>query len=272
MNKASKIEIVQRQRWPCSSLDDKYELKEELGRGTYGAVYRAYNRETGKECALKKMEHIEDKSNIGFPITTFREIRLLQGIVHEHILTINEVICEKSRGSRPIIYLSLELMQCDLSLIVERQDYRMTSGRIQVILRQILDGLRYLHEKGIAHRDIKPTNILINAEGRIRIADFGLAKRLTKLSTLKVVTLWYRAPELLLGQRNYSTKIDVWSVGCLAAELILRKPLFAGEQNEKQILNAIFRLVGTPDRCNFEEEFLHSEQYKEIKPNFSNDS
>jgi serine/threonine protein kinase len=117
-------------------------------------------------------------------------------------------------------------MDCDLDSIIKNKQIDITPSKIQQILKQILQALQYLESLNIAHRDIKPSNVLINEQGEVKLADFGLAKKLRKLSTVKVVTLWYRAPELVLGIRGYSPKVDVWSVGCLAAELLLRKPLF----------------------------------------------
>jgi serine/threonine protein kinase len=108
-------------------------------------------------------------------------------------------------------------MSCDLADLIKNKEYRFTPSKIQSILKNMLKGLDYLHCLNIAHRDIKPSNVLINEQGDVRIADFGLAKKLQKLSTTRVVTLWYRAPELLLGIKQYTPKVDVWAVGCLAA-------------------------------------------------------
>jgi serine/threonine protein kinase len=155
---------------------------------------------------------------LGFPITTLREIKLLQGLNHPNILNINEVVYEKARNHRPpVLYLCLDLMECDLDSIIKNELIALTPYKIQQVLRQVLQALQYLETLNIAHRDIKPSNILINESGEVKLADFGLAKKLRKLSTVKVVTLWYRAPELLLGIRGYSPKVDIWSVGCLAA-------------------------------------------------------
>lgn len=107
-------------------------------------------------------------------------------------------------------------MEFDLQYLLRQQDYIFSLGKIQIILKQILEGLQYLHSSNIAHRDIKPANILINGEGVVKVADFGLAKKMTPLSTVKVCTMWYRAPELFLGYKQYTPNIDVWAVGCIA--------------------------------------------------------
>ena len=117
-------------------------------------------------------------------------------------------------------------MEFDLQYLIRQTDYTFTLGKVQNILRQILQGLSYLHKQGISHRDIKPANILINHEGIIKVADFGLAKKLSALSTVKVCTMWYRAPELFLGYKNYTSNIDIWSVGCIAVEFLIKEPLF----------------------------------------------
>lgn len=158
-------------------------------------------------------------------------------------------------------------MECDLSDILKNKQIEITPSKIQQILGQVLLALQYLESLNIAHRDIKPSNILINDVGEVKVADFGLAKKLKKLSTVKVVTLWYRAPELLLGIRGYSPKVDVWSVGCLAAELLLGKPLFEEQQNETQLMKRIFELMGTPDNCGWEDELNQdAKNYAELKP------
>jgi len=108
-------------------------------------------------------------------------------------------------------------MDSDLGYLVANKDYKFTTYRIQQITKQILEGLKYLHDKNVAHRDLKPANILINSEGIVKVADFGLAKKLAKFSTTLVVTMWYRAPELFYGMKTYSTNIDIWSLGCVLA-------------------------------------------------------
>lgn len=214
-------------------LKDRYFLTDnELGKGTYGSVYKARGIYDDIYYALKKMQHIEDKNEFGFPITTLRQIKLLQGLNHPNILNIKEVVYEYIKNKPPILYLCLDLMKCDLDSILKDQYIDMTPSKIQNIMRQVLEGLQYLERHNVAHRDLKPSNVLINENGEIKLADFGLAKKLRKFSTVKVVTLWYRAPELLYGIRGYSTKMDVWSAGCLAAQLLLKRPLFEQQHNE----------------------------------------
>lgn len=190
-------------QWACRPLSEKYELGHAIGQGTYGLVYSATSiLNPDEKFALKKMENFDEKEDkegfsFGFPITTLREIKLLQNLSHPNILNIADVVYEKShRHSHrsPIIYLCLGLMDIDLAHLLRDREYEFTPARIQEITRQILQGLKYLHEKDIAHRDLKPQNILVNVEGNVKVADFGLAKKLSKLSTPRVVTLWYRAP------------------------------------------------------------------------------
>jgi serine/threonine protein kinase len=144
---------------------------------------------------------------------------ILQLLKHSTILNINEVVYEKAgKYKPPIIYLCLDLMECDLdSILYNNTIFKLEMYHIQALIRTLLEGMVYLHRQNICHRDIKPNNLLVNREGELKIADFGLAKKMTQLSTTRVVTMLYRAPELILGMKNYSTKIDIWSVGCVAA-------------------------------------------------------
>lgn len=220
------IKIIPKDNWACRPLSDKYTLTKEIGQGAYGSVYEGLRIEDEKKVALKKMENFEEKEEkegktpFGFPITTLREIKLLQNLTHPNILSITDVVYEKSpKYSRKshVIYLCLDLMDTDLGYLVQEKEYKFTTYRIQQITRQILMGLDYLHQKGVAHRDLKPANVLVNLEGIVRVGDFGLAKKLSKFSTTHVVTMWYRAPELFYEMKNYNTNIDIWSLGCMLA-------------------------------------------------------
>ena len=138
---------------------------------------------------------------------------------------------------------------------------------IQNVLRQILEGVSYLHAHGYAHRDLKPSNVLVNIEEVVKIADFGLAKKMRPYATTKVCTMWYRAPELILGFKNYSTKIDMWSVGCIASEMVLGNPFFYEEDTDSKCIGRIFELMGTPDTNNWEEECkANATNYDLMKP------
>ena len=142
---------------------------------------------------------------------------------------------------------------------------------VQYVLKQILEGVAYLHSQGYAHRDLKPNNVLVNKEKGIKIADFGLAKKMRPYATTRVCTLWYRAPELLMGFKNYSTKIDIWSIGCIAAQMVLgTQYLTTKHDSEPTVLNRIFELMGTPDQNDWEEECQeNAKNYELLKPKTS---
>jgi serine/threonine protein kinase len=145
--------------------------------------------------------------------------------------------------------------------------YKLKIYQLQYILKEILEGVAYLDSQQFAHRDIKPSNILVNGDCEVKLADFGLGKKLTGYATTKVVTLWYRAPELLVGIRNYGSKIDVWSVGCVAAELLLGRPLFQAANNETELVEKIYKDVGISDLSGWEAMVeQHGRYFKELKP------
>lgn len=177
-----------------------------------------------------------------------REIRILSHLSHPNVLSLLEVLVTQSLiTQRNIIYLVFDYLEHDLHGLLDSH-MELTVPQIKCIMRQILEGVKYLHEHNIMHRDIKGANILLDNGGCVKLADFGLAKRLEHAKgshTNRVVTLWYRCPELLLGSDKYNTAIDVWSVGCCFAELLTLRPLFPGNK-EHRVLELIYEKCGTP--------------------------
>ncbi|KAI8066865.1 kinase-like domain-containing protein [Gongronella butleri] len=214
----------------------------QVGEGTYGKVYKARNCKTGKLLALKRIRMRSDKE--GFPITAMREIKLLQRLRHDHIVRLEEILV--SQGS---VYMVLEYMDHDLSGILSHPQFKFAPAHIKSLTQQILQGLAYLHGKGILHRDMKGSNLLLNHQGQLKIADFGLARVFQQKGdyTNRVITLWYRPPELLLGATRYDTAVDIWGVGCIMMELFTGKPIFNAADEIAQ-LHAIYKIMGTPTR------------------------
>ncbi|VWU49263.1 MO15-related protein kinase [Hepatocystis sp. ex Piliocolobus tephrosceles] len=255
-----------------------------LGEGSYGKVYKAYDTVLKKEVAIKKMR-INKISNCidecGINFVLLREIKIMKEIKHKNVMTALDLYCEKD-----YINLVMEIMDYDLAKIIN-QKILLSDSQKKCILLQILNGLNVLHKYYFMHRDLSPANIFINKKGEIKIADFGLSSKYgfdmysdknlkdkysKKSSNLtnKVVTLWYRAPELLMGSTKYNASIDMWSFGCIFAELILQRALFPGE-NEIDQLGKIFFLLGTPNENNWSEALylpLYTEFTKSNTKNF----
>jgi serine/threonine protein kinase len=240
--------------WGCRDVNELYEKIMKVGSGTYGEVNKAKQKsDPTKIVALKKIK--DDTENEGFPITALREISILQQCDHPNIVQLLDIVVSKvseagSKKNRGSTYLVFEYMEHELLGLVET--YHFTPAQVKCVLKQVLEGLCYLHTKNIIHRDIKSANILINNKGEVKIADFGLAKKLNPLLsgklTQRVVTRWYRAPELLLGSRKYTTQIDVWALGCVFAELLIGKSqaLFPAQKTPDQF-EIICEKCGTPD-------------------------
>ena len=195
-----------------------------------------------------------DNEKEGFPITAIREIMILKRLNHKNILRLIEIVTSKPKEKnkfRGNVYLVFEYMEHDFSGLFKKFKPNFTIPQIKCILYQILCGIGYLHKCNIIHRDIKSANILLNNNGEVKVGDFGLARIINpnpafaKQYTNRVVTLWYRAPELLLGDTKYGFGIDVWSIGCVFSELLTGIPLFDGMKEEEQI-DKIFRKCGTP--------------------------
>ncbi|KAJ6814679.1 cyclin-dependent kinase C-2 [Iris pallida] len=200
-----------------------------------------------------------------FPITAIREIKILKKLHHENVIQLKEIVTspgpEKDEQGRPdgnkykgSIYMVFEYMDHDLTGLSDRPGLRFTVPQIKCYMRQLLTGLHYCHVNQVLHRDIKGSNLLIDNEGNLKLADFGLARSFASDHngnlTNRVITLWYRPPELLLGTTKYGPAVDMWSVGCIFAELLYGKPILPGK-NEPEQLTKIFELCGTPDEINW---------------------
>lgn len=249
---------------------ERYQTMKKIGEGTYGVVYKAKDRVTGEIIALKKIRlEAEDE---GIPSTAIREISLLKELQHPNIVRLYDVVHTEHK-----LTLVFEFLDQDLKKYLDVCDSGLDLPILKSFLFQLLTGVSilfchglyslsyynhfvrsnhflifypqvaYCHHHRVLHRDLKPPNLLINREGQLKLADFGLARAFgipVRSYTHEVVTLWYRAPDILMASRRYSTPVDMWSIGCIFAEMVLGRPLFSGVSEADQ-LDKIFRLLGT---------------------------
>ncbi|XP_022948704.1 mitogen-activated protein kinase homolog NTF6-like [Cucurbita moschata] len=199
-----------------------------VGRGAYAIVWYSTNSETKDEVAIKKIGNAFD--NWVDTKRTLREIKLLCHMDHENIIKIKDIIPPPEKEKFNDVYIVYVLMDTDLHQII-CSSQALTDDHCQYFLYQLLRGLKYLHSANVLHRDLKPGNLLLNANCDLKICDFGLARTTseTDFMTEYVVTRWYRAPELLLNTYEYTAAIDIWSVGCILMEILRREPLFPGK-------------------------------------------
>ncbi|KAF2858154.1 Pkinase-domain-containing protein [Piedraia hortae CBS 480.64] len=252
----------------CTYITD-YEITEKLGEGTFGVVSKARSRRTGALVALKKILMHNEKD--GFPITALREIKLLKMLNHPNILRLDEMAVEPQTAEerckygrrRTTLSMAMPYVEHDLSGLLSNPEVKMSEGQIKCYMMQLLDGIAYLHESNILHRDMKAANLLISNSGKLQIADFGLARHYhgptpqpgqgngtaTRPYTSLVVTRWYRPPELLLNLKHYTPAIDMWGIGCVLGEMFERKPILEGKTDVDQCFR-IFQLVGSPTETN----------------------
>eukprot|EP00933_Yihiella_yeosuensis_P061922 TRINITY_DN64796_c0_g1_i1.p1 TRINITY_DN64796_c0_g1~~TRINITY_DN64796_c0_g1_i1.p1 ORF type:complete len:319 (+),score=72.03 TRINITY_DN64796_c0_g1_i1:69-1025(+) len=213
-----------------------------LGEGTYGKVYKARVVRTGETVALKQMKL--DSQEEGVPSTAIREIALLKEITHQNIVRLLDVFCKPSK-----LVLVFEFLENDLKKYMRALSCKLPPATVKNFSYQLVNGVEFCHQNRIIHRDIKPQNLLIDNRLRLKLADFGLARAFSvpvPKYTHEVITVWYRPPEILLGSPLYSVPVDIWSIGCVIAEMATGAPLFAGD-SEIDTIFKIFQKFGTPN-------------------------
>ncbi|KAK7072482.1 cyclin-dependent kinase 5 [Halocaridina rubra] len=220
----------------------KYEKLEKIGEGTYGTVFKAKNRETQEIVALKRVRLDDDDE--GVPSSALREICLLKELKHKNIVRLHDVLHSDRK-----LTLVFEHCDQDLKKYFDSLNGEIDPDIVKSFMFQLLRGLEFCHSRNVLHRDLKPQNLLINKSGELKLADFGLARAFgipVRCYSAEVVTLWYRPPDVLFGAKLYNTSIDMWSAGCIFAELAnAGRPLFPGSDVDDQ-LKRIFKLLGTP--------------------------
>ncbi|KAK8731871.1 hypothetical protein OTU49_007309 [Cherax quadricarinatus] len=220
----------------------KYEKLEKIGEGTYGTVFKAKNRETQEIVALKRVRLDDDDE--GVPSSALREICLLKELKHKNIVRLHDVLHSDKK-----LTLVFEHCDQDLKKYFDSLNGEIDPDIVKSFLFQLLRGLEFCHSRNVLHRDLKPQNLLINKNGELKLADFGLARAFgipVRCYSAEVVTLWYRPPDVLFGAKLYNTSIDMWSAGCIFAELAnAGRPLFPGSDVDDQV-KRIFKLLGTP--------------------------
>ncbi|GAA5907827.1 hypothetical protein JCM5296_005796 [Sporobolomyces johnsonii] len=235
------------------SVGSKYAVQDVIGEGAYGVVASAIHRPTGQKVAIKKIAPFDHSM---FCLRTLRELKLLRYFaeqnVSENIISIVDIVKPTSLDSFKEVYLIQELMETDLYRVIRTQN--LSDDHVQYFVYQTCRALKALHSADVIHRDLKPSNLLLNANCDLKVCDFGLARSVataepnggeTGFMTEYVATRWYRAPEIMLTFKQYTKAIDIWSVGCICAEMLSGRPLFPGRDYHHQ-LSLILAVTGTP--------------------------
>ena len=221
---------------PCRSVE-RFTRLNHIEEGSYGFVSRAREEAAGEIVAIKKLK-LDPASDGGFPVTAMREIQCLNAAKHRHIVDLREIVTGEG-SAKGDVYLVMEFLEHDLKTLQDEMQEPFMPSEVKTLLLQLGSAVEFLHDHWILHRDLKTSNILMNNRGEIKIADFGMARfcgdpppnNLTQL----VVTLWYRAPELLLGTTTYDSAIDMWSLGCIFGELLSKQPLLQGKNEVDEL-------------------------------------
>eukprot|EP00747_Dinoflagellata_sp_TGD_P180333 gnl/TRDRNA2_/TRDRNA2_32610_c0_seq1.p1 gnl/TRDRNA2_/TRDRNA2_32610_c0~~gnl/TRDRNA2_/TRDRNA2_32610_c0_seq1.p1 ORF type:complete len:403 (-),score=88.63 gnl/TRDRNA2_/TRDRNA2_32610_c0_seq1:64-1272(-) len=238
--------LVQGTKFEVSS---RYKIIEPMSHGAYGMVCSAEDKNLNQQIALKKIEGVFE--HITITKRTLRELRILRHLQHENLVQIKNIFIPNTKATFEDIYVVSELMETDLASTL-RSSQPLSDDHCQFFLYQILRGMKYVHSAQVIHRDLKPRNLLVNSNCDLKICDFGLArvrfsdKEWVCPMTEYVCTRWYRAPEVLCSWTDYSCAIDIWSIGCILAEMLMRKPLYPGHNTQHQ-LDLIIGLLGSPE-------------------------
>jgi len=242
------------------AVDPRYQIRCRVGQGAQGVICSALDEASadGREVAIKKMPNALEEVMASKRL--LRELRLLRHLKHEHIVSLLDIMLPPSTNVLmwKDVYVVSELMDTDLDYVIT-SGQEITDDHVQYFTAQLLSGVAYLHRCSVVHRDLKPGNVLVDRNCRLKICDFGLARSCAKqadadsnqLMTMYVTTRWYRAPELLCFNTAYSEAVDMWSVGCIVAELFSRKPIFKGSDPLNQ-LEQVVRLIGPPSQEDLE--------------------
>ncbi|KAF1317843.1 Cmgc/cdk/cdk7 protein kinase, partial [Globisporangium splendens] len=220
---------------------DRYERGDVLGEGTFGIVHAAVQKSTGRKVAIKQFKRGKFKDGVDF--TALREVKLQTELKHPNVVELLDVFV-----ANDTINVVFEILPSNLDDVIKDKAVVLTQGDIKAYMKMLLQGIEYCHDHYVLHRDLKPENLLIGPDGQVKIGDFGLARIYGSPNpnmTSMVCTIWYRPPELLFGAREYSGAVDMWGVGCIFAELMLRMPYLTG-MNELDQVGKIFHALGTP--------------------------
>ena len=229
------------------NVSDHYQILEVVGEGAYGVVCLAIHKPTNQKEAIKKIEPFERSM---LCLRTLRELKLLKHFSHENIISVLAIQVPLNYESFREIYFIQELMETDLHRVIRTQ--KLSDDHVQYFIYQTLRALKAMHAANVLHRDLKPSNLLLNSNCDLKICDFGLARSVALTEdnfgfmTEYVATRWYRAPEIMLTFLEYTTAIDVWSVGCILAEMLTGRPLFPGRDYHNQLW-LIMEVLGTPN-------------------------
>jgi len=229
----------------CRSVYDSYERLSHIDEGTYGVVWKARDTSTDEIVALKQIKFDSEMTKEGFPISALREIGVLLSLSHECIVTVREMVVGDTNDK---VFMVMECMECDLQAAMKKNTTPFAQSEVKYMMHQLLSAMAHVHEHWYLHRDVKTSNVLVHETGRIALCDFGLARKYEvpfKKMTMMVVTLWYRSPELLFGESMYGPEIDMWSIGCIFGELLIKDAIMKG-QGELDQIQKVFKLLGTP--------------------------
>jgi CTD kinase subunit alpha len=235
-----------------------------VGSGTYGKVYKGKQIYSSRLVALKKIRMEGERD--GFPVTAMREIKLLQSLRHDNIVALEEVMVERND-----CFMVFEYLSHDLTGLLNHPSFKLDAAQKKHLAKQLFEGLDYLHTRGVLHRDIKAANILVSSDGVLKLADFGLARFYAKHHhvdyTNRVITIWYRSPELLLGETQYNAAVDVWSAACVMVEIFTRHAIFPGDGTEINQLDKIYAVLGTPNKVDWP-DLVKMEWFELLRPGY----